>query len=120
MTEKDAVAAEKWEAVEAQRMRRLALLQLTDHGHSWSFRDRDDRQLTRENCAACVLNGYGDRDEPGDRAPNYAGWARVYVQAGNVIPKKYRAAFDAELASDNAAYAAALARDIATFGVHYA
>jgi hypothetical protein len=76
---------------------------------------------SRSNCGACVLAGYID---PRDRAerhigdgPNYAGWARVYVQAGRAIPRHWRRAFRAELRSENRQYAEALARDVVTYGV---
>jgi hypothetical protein len=85
---------------------------LTRHDHPTWTRD----QLTRENCGACVLNGYHPKGEPRTDI-NYAGWARVYVQAGKTIPSNLFMAFLAELASDNRAYANALLGDIEYFGI---
>lgn len=80
--------------------------------------------MARENCGACMLNGYHDaqfaRDEQTDIQPNYAGWARVYVEAGKTIPAKYRAAFISELDEENRAYAEALRTDVRTFGLKIA
>lgn len=78
----------------------------------------------RSNCSTCVLHGYRPRGGWGDpeldkrgAGPNYAGWARVYVEAGYAIPRKWWDAFRAQRESDNLAYAFALERSIATFGV---
>lgn len=77
--------------------------------------------LEKQNCSACVLNGYGDgkltREEGLPLQPNYAGWARIYVCAGETIPAKYRKAFISELDSENRPYADALRRDIEEFGL---
>lgn len=80
--------------------------------------------IERESCSACVLRGYfsasfrADGNNPSD-GPNYAGWARLYVEAGEPIPEKWRAAFEAERKSSNEAYAAALERSLAAFGVTF-
>lgn len=63
-----------------------------------------------DNCSACAIR-LGGSD-----GPNYAGWARLYIEAQRPIPGKWRAAFQRELDSDNKAYANALRRSIATFG----
>lgn len=61
-----------------------------------------------------------DGNEGGRSAgPNYAGWARVYVEARKPIPQKWKQAFEAERKSDNKAYAAALEEVIAHFGVRF-
>lgn len=70
---------------------------------------------TRPN--ACCLNGYHPKGERRDFI-NYAGWARLYIQAGKYIPKAVRYDFLAELASDNRSYADALAQDIKDFGIN--
>ncbi len=85
---------------------------------------RDDENLCRANCGACVLGGYHDLDDDEhDRrdGPNYSGWARIYVEAGRTIPRKWKAAFLRELdRTDNALYLAALVRDIQTWGITFA
>jgi hypothetical protein len=100
---------------------RIALQLLNRHDHNPS----DKSPLTRESCGACVLGGYIPRYMAGEEGykksdgPNYAGWARVYIQARRVIPRKWNKAFHAELESDNTAYASALQRDIEVFGVTF-
>lgn len=71
------------------------------------------------NCMHCCLRGQGEggtADGLGTE-PNYAGWARVYVQAGIPVPARFAEAFIAQMRSDNTLYAEALARDIALYGV---
>lgn len=88
----------------------------------WDADDYADE--VRENCGACVLRGYlsdsaradGRTDADG---PNYAGWARVYVECGRVIPAQWRAAFEEQRNSDNHAYAHALEVSINTYGVRW-
>ena len=99
---------------------RIALQLLIRHDHNPS----DKSTLTRQNCGACILNGYLGQYErsQGQKVsdgPNYAGWARVYVQARRVIPRKWHKAFEDELESDNTAYSNALKRDIEVFGVTF-
>jgi len=101
-----------------ERERRISVQLLTRHDHNLS----DHNPLTRENCSACVLNGYVSREQRADPeypkdAPDYAGWGRVYVQAGQYIPLKWAKSFVADqLNSDNLAYAAALRADLVYFG----
>jgi hypothetical protein len=67
--------------------------------------------LTRENCAACVLAGYGATED----GPNYVSWARVYTQAGKIVPSRWADAYQRELDAQTP-YGEALRRDVATFG----
>lgn len=78
----------------------------------------------RASCSGCVLRGYHVRDGKGsfrrdEGGPDYAGWARIYVEAGIPIPLIWKAAFARERASDNRRYAEALERSIVTFGVTF-
>lgn len=78
----------------------------------------------RDQCGACVLRGYLSESAIADgftaeSGPNYAGWARCYVQAGVPIPLHWRQAFEEQRNSDNKPYARALERDIATFGLKF-
>ena len=114
--------AQPWSADEARKLHAIAQQMLVRHDHNPSDRD----PLTRENCGACVLNGYRPRGGYGDpemdapgAGPNYAGWARIYVEAGRPIPAKWRRAFEEQLHSDNSAYSRALERSIATFVVRF-
>ena len=73
------------------------------------------------NCQHCCLRGDGlanTADEKG-LEPNYAGWARLYVQAGRTIPKRFQAAFEKvrSYQVENDAYSKALEEDIDEFGV---
>lgn len=97
---------------EFRKTKELAQSLFTRHDHP-STNDPD----TRENCGACTLGGYHPKGERRDFI-NYAGWARVYVQAGKFIPKNLHYAFLAELASSNRAYAEALKQDIKDFGIN--
>ena len=85
------------------------------HDHNLS----DTSPETRENCGACILGGYHPKGERRDFI-NYAGWARVYIQAGKFIPQNLHYAFLAELASSNRAYAEALKQDIKDYGINCA
>lgn len=74
------------------------------------------------NCQHCSLRGIGKgstiETEGGFLSPNYAGWARVYVQAGREIPSRFALAFLEETRrTDNAEYAEALRKDVRYFGV---
>jgi len=97
---------------EHEQKRLIALRCLTHHDHTGKA-----DSLTRENCDACVLNGYHPKGERKDFI-NYAGWARLYIQAGKVIPSNLQFAFLAELASSNRAYAEALKQDIREYGIN--
>ena len=99
--------------MEHNQKRLIALQCLNRHDHSGRATD----QLTRENCGACTLNGYHPKGERRDFI-NYAGWARLYIQAGKRIPKGLQFAFLAELASENRSYADALKQDILEFGIN--
>ena len=92
---------------------RTALALFNRHNHNKG----DTSPLTRENCGACTLSGYHPKGERRDFI-NYAGWARVYIQAGKFIPKNLHYDFLAELASDNRAYADALTEDIRHYGIN--
>jgi hypothetical protein len=100
------------------RTERQAHHLLTNHGHG-SHSDR----LTRENCGACVLNGYRPRGESRTAPPNYAGWARIYTQARRPVPAQWRRAFLADELGEvgdqgrPTPYALALLDDIATYGL---
>lgn len=72
-----------------------------------------------------MVAGFGADDR---RGPNYAGWARKWIQAGRPIPMGWSRAFWGELAGadadgfaeyQNEAYAEGLRRDVATFGIRF-
>ena len=93
------------------------------HQHSMAFADAEEEALVRENCGACALFGYGELsgdDAPdGPRQPN-RDFARVYVEAGRSIPRRWYPAFLAALNDEgNPAYRLALHRSVATFGVRF-
>ncbi len=96
-------APEPWDAKKAHDLRWTARSLFARHDHA-GYMDA----LTRENCGACVLGGYG-ADEAG---PNYAGWERATVQAGRTIAFQHVLT---ALNCENRAYADAFARDLATF-----
>lgn len=96
---------DKWTEAEATHYRNTAR-QCFEHSYDHGTKPDPD------NCGGCAIRGMGTSDGK----PNYAGWARCYVEASMPIPKQWRADFAAELKSENKRYAAALARSIATFG----
>lgn len=77
------------------------------------------RTWERESCGTCALLGWrppNDNEWPTGR-PNYGGWARVYVQAGEPIPRAWLPAFVDELNdAESASYRECLRRDVATWG----
>jgi hypothetical protein len=112
----DKLSGNRWSESEAANLQRTARRLFRDHGHT-GYADK----LTRDNCGACALAGYGESTDGGRAplAPNYAGWARDYVQAGRGIPARWVDAFGAELSGENQRYADALRRDVATFGARF-
>lgn len=96
------------------RQKQLIAFQcFTRHDHNKS----DNTPEVKENCGACCLNGYHPKGERRDFI-NYAGWARLYIQASKFIPVNLRYAFLAELASSNRSYAEALKQDIKDYGIN--
>lgn len=116
----------QWPYLEARKMRDTARAILHDPQHPANHHGDYD-QLSVTSCSFCVLHGiagamYPDDEHDATKGPNYSGWERLYVQAGVTIPDAWRPAFAWWLTSEgmdeNASYAAALARDVATFGLH--
>jgi len=100
----DVTGIAPWDPATEARLGAIARRMFRD-GHSYEHRGID-----ADNCSFCALV------TGGFDGPNYAGWARLYIEAGQRIPGKWRHAFVLELESDNKAYADALLRSIATFG----
>jgi len=96
-----------WPAAEARHHQNTARRVLGDRHYDVNHTLDPDP----DNCAACAIR------TGGEEGPDYAGWARIYVEGQKPIPKKWRAAFGRERASDNHAYAHALERSIKTFGM---
>lgn len=117
-TETRPIEARPWVPSEAQRHRNTAENCLCRHDHG-----NDRSQLARENCGACCLGGYRPRvkdDEWPKDAPNYAGWVRIYIEAGRSIPPRFARAFVHELSpglTDNSLYRDACLRSLATYGI---
>lgn len=113
-----------WDAEYQLRERQIARqLIIGDEYHRSGHGGHMD-ELTRVNCGSCVLQGYQPKytkDEDHDMlrdGPNYAGWARVYVQSGFSIPTEWRRAFALQ-GLDNLAYYDAIGRDLVTWGVTF-
>jgi hypothetical protein len=93
-----------WDNTKARHYSQTAIQCLNDH---YPHTKRDPL-----NCGACAL-AMGD-----ETGPNYSGWARIYVEAGKHVPKKWHTAFLLELhRTDNMPYVEALKKSIKTFGV---
>jgi hypothetical protein len=101
-----AEGAEPWSAEDTRRYENIARRIFSESHYATDHARHPDP----DNCAACAIR------MGGIEGPNYAGWARLYIEARRPIPKKWKSAFEAELSSDNQAYANALRRSIATFG----
>ena len=99
--------AEPWPGDKANLLASMAA-QAFEHNHPTQRGDK----LTTRNCQACCLRGlHADRNG----APNVAGWERLYVQTLRRMPL---AMLDAALQSNKGTeYAAALARDVMTWGI---
>jgi len=107
----------KWDRKKAQQLTAIARQLFRCDMH-------DDHDEYRESCGACCLKGYLSESAiadgiPEDGGPNYAGWARCYVQALRPVPLKWLKAFLGQLESDNLLYAEALKTDIATYGLRF-
>ncbi len=105
--------AQPWDAATARREALIARQLVNMHGHAFPA-----DELTRENCGACMLKeGLTQLIHQRKHAerPNYAGWARAYVQAGVYVP--WSALVREIVGNDNAAYVDALKRDIVTYGL---
>ncbi len=110
----------------AEHMARMARQQLVGDESHRAGDCRRYGQAARMSCGTCALLGYQPRDlaardgwDVRFDGPNYAAWQRVYVQGSRPIPERWHAAFDAARTDDNVSMAAALERDIATFGVRF-
>lgn len=91
------------------KFEQLHLMALNCFKHSYAHKRPDP-----DNCGACALTDL--RQD----SPNYAGWARVYVEAQRPIPVKWVDAFFKEcFRQDNRAYTKALADSIRHFKVRF-
>ena len=90
-----------WTPEETNTFTRTARREYLDHSYAHG------RRRDPDNCAACALQVLPE--------PNYAGWLRVYIQAG--IKPNTKAAFkEIERArTKNPQYFEAILRDIATY-----
>ena len=72
------------------------------------------------NCRHCCLRGEGKPNTADGIGlePNYAGWQRLYVEAGRIIPAQFADAFlNTFRDSENTSFLDALRDDIQYFGV---
>lgn len=99
---------DKWDPGKARQLHATALHIFADHGPH-------DDQLCRDNCGACAVATYTEQEPP-----NYAGWLRVWIQAGRRVPRQHYESEIAEAQADNALYYEAILRDVETFGLTFA
>jgi len=90
---------------EANQLNQVAKRLFTSHYDGCHYSDPD-------NCGACALT-------IGNTSPNYAGWARVYVEGERPIPESWRMDFYDELCSENEAYRKKLEESVKWFGVRW-
>lgn len=93
---------------EATRLSRMAHGAFVHHGKKGDFRTGCGGP---EFCGTCALTAYTETE-----TPNYAGWERVYVEAGRAIREADLLAAFTD--NDNPAYVDALRRSCKTFGVY--
>ena len=107
-------AVAPWPPEEAASLQRMARQESThDHKDLSRIRDRDERDMTRDNCQACCLEAKKSRKEP----PNVGNWLRTYIQTGRSMPNAwYQEVMDHAEVHGTAWYNAVL-RDIRTFGI---
>jgi hypothetical protein len=112
------VPAEPWNEAEAARHRGGAVA-VFRHGHVGVLR-AEMQTMTRDNCGACALEGWGEYTDHGVLQPNHANWARTYVETSRPIPARWRTGFHAVLnAVDDPGHRVALLRSLATWGVRF-
>ncbi len=99
---------DKWDADTADKLRAIAVNIFSDHG---SHTD----QVSRENCRACAIGTFTEHDRP-----DYAGWVRLWIQAGWRVPRQHYEAEIAEAQQENPKYYEAILRDVETFGLTFA
>lgn len=98
----DLNVTDKWDESQRVNLGAISRHLLADHSYNHMKRDPD-------NCGACALN-------PCDgTSPNYAGWARVYVEAKKPIPADWL--IEELTENDNISYLEALAKSVNTFGL---
>lgn len=98
-------AAEIWTLDEANRLTRTARREYFEHSYAHG------RRRDPDNCAACALQAGTGK---GWEGPNYAGWLRVYIEAG-IRPNTKAALKEIERArTENPRYFDAILRDIHT------
>lgn len=108
-----------WSDKERANMRRMAAMDFRhDHKELHKIRPASERDLVRDNCAACVLEMVGRMPKKtGKEPPNHCMWLRLYIQTGRAIPGGW---FEAEMNENetrNPAFYAAVLRDIRTWGI---
>lgn len=115
-------AAEPWPGDVAEREKRIARQMMGLHQHEplARIRDKEERQMTWENCGACVLARAGRDGNDPKQIPNHAGWLRCYIQAGEAVPMAWLQFEMVDSEARNPAYHAAILRDVATYGIHRA
>lgn len=117
-----AASADKWPADIAKRERAIAQQMMNRHDHDMPISRVPawERQMVWENCGACVLARTGRDGNDAKQMPNYAGWLRCYIQAGEAVPQAWLEVELADAETSNPAYYKAILRDIATYGIHRA
>lgn len=96
---------DKWDVAKARELQATAVRIFSEHGPH-------DDQLGRDNCAACAVATFTEQDRPG-----YAGWLRLWIQAGWRVPRQHYEAEIAEAQQENPSYHEAILRDVETFGL---
>lgn len=105
-----------WTYEEADKRSKEARRNMTQHDHGHNFYSKEDEELTRSNCAACVLSGYGADISKPDATPNHVLWLRDYIETRKIIPSAWlrQGLMDGE---DNKPFYETVLRSIRTYGL---
>jgi len=96
-----------WDSPTARSLQARARRIFADHGPH-------DGQLERDNCGACAVAAYTEQTPP-----NYAGWLRVWIEAGRPVPRQHYETEIAQAQVENVGYYEAILRDVETFGISF-
>lgn len=108
-----------WSDEERASLTRVARMDFRhDHKELRLIRPASERDLVRDNCAACALEMVGRMPKrTGKEPPNHTNWIRNYLAMGKAIPSAWFEAEMNEAETGNPAWYSAVLRDVRTFGI---
>lgn len=108
-----------WTPEESHRLRMGSLAEMRhDHKDLAKIRPASERELVRENCAACALSMTGRHPKlTGKEPPNHCNWLRTRLQLRQAIPGAWFETEMNEIEKRNPSMYNAILRDIRTYGL---